>query len=71
MPSTKHYRDRAERVRRLAEEVADPDLRRQLHVIAQDYDDLARSAASCSSYGSGTDIAETEDMNGSKVGSRR
>src|SRR4051812_2208540 len=71
MQSTQQYRDRAERVRRLAEEVVDQDLRCQLHIIAQDYDDLARSAASCSGYGIGTDIAEIEGMNNSRTGSRR
>jgi hypothetical protein len=71
MQSAQHYRDRAERVRKLAEGVADPDLRRQLHIIAEDYNDLARSAASYSGYGSGTGIAEIEGMNSSGIGFRR
>jgi hypothetical protein len=44
MQSAQNYRDRAERVRRLAEDVNDPDLRDQLDIIAEDYNDLARSA---------------------------
>ena len=50
MQSTQQYRDRAERVRKLAEEAADPDLRYQLDIIAEDYDDLARSKPSRSEY---------------------
>jgi hypothetical protein len=71
MQSAQRYRDRAERVRKLAEEATDPDLRCQLHVIAEDYNDLARSVASCSSYGSGAGIAEIDDINSSSIGSKR
>lgn len=71
MQSAQRYRDQAERVRKLAEEIADPDLRCQLHIIAEDYNDLARSAASCSGYGSGAGIAEINGMNSSSVGFRR
>jgi hypothetical protein len=67
MQSAQHYRDRAERVRRLAEGVADPDLRYQLHIVADDYNDLARSVASCAGYGSGTGIAKFEGMNSSRI----
>jgi len=71
MQSAQHYRDRAERVRKLAEKVADPDLRYQLRIIAEDYNDLAKPVASCSSYGSGAGIAEIDGMNSSRVGSKR
>lgn len=54
MQSAQQYRDRAERVRRLAEEVVDPDLRHQLDIIAEDYADLARSALSHSEHESDT-----------------
>jgi len=54
MQSTQQYRDRAERIRRLAQEVTDPDLRYQLDIIAGDYDDLARSKPSRSEYESDT-----------------
>jgi hypothetical protein len=57
MPSSEQYRERAARVRQRAEEVTDPELRRQLDLVAQDYDELARSAASGASRRDDTSAA--------------
>jgi len=54
MQSAQQYRIRAERVRRLAEDVSDQDLRYQLDIIAEDYENLARSTSSHFDYESDT-----------------
>ena len=54
MHSAQQYRVRAERVRRLAEDVSNPDVRYQLDIIAEDYDNLAKSARSRFEYESDT-----------------
>jgi hypothetical protein len=54
MQSAQRYRIRAERVRRLAEDVSDQDLRYQLDIIAEDYEELARSTPSRFGYESDT-----------------
>ena len=40
----KHWRDRAEEARAMAEELTDPDAKRKMLRSAADYDELARRA---------------------------
>ena len=40
----KHWRDRAEEVRSLADQMSDPTTRRMLEGVADDYENLAKGA---------------------------
>jgi hypothetical protein len=46
MIDPQRYRDNAARVRRLAEDIADPEVKRQMLKVATEYDDLVRVAES-------------------------
>jgi hypothetical protein len=41
MENVPHYREQAERTRRLARAIVDPEVKRRLNRLAQDYDEIA------------------------------
>jgi hypothetical protein len=43
VPSAQFYRDRATQIRRLIDGLRDPDMQKQLAVIAKEYEDMAET----------------------------